>query len=183
MRQEKHHGDGGAHAHHDQGGGGQHTGHEGIDHGSHGEEGEGHAHTDHTGHEQMFRQRFWVNLVLTVPVLLFSPMLQQWFGFSMPEFPGSRWIGPVFAVAIFFYGGLPFLQMALPELRSRKPGMMTLISLAITVAFVYSLFALFFDPEGGFFWEMATLMSCCSVTGSRCAAFARRRARSTSWPG
>jgi Cu2+-exporting ATPase len=113
---------------------------------------------DHTGHEQMFRQRFWVNLALTVPVLLFSPMLQQWFGFSMPEFPGSRWIGPIFAIAIFFYGGLPFLQMAVPEMRNRKPGMMTLVSLAIIVAFVYSVFALFVDPEGGFFWEMATLI-------------------------
>jgi Cu2+-exporting ATPase len=106
----------------------------------------------------MFRQRFWANMVLTVPVLLFSPMLQQWFGFRMPEFPGSRWIGPVFAIVIFLYGGLPFLQMAVPELRNRKPGMMTLISLAITVAFAYSLFALFADPEGGFFWEMATLI-------------------------
>jgi Cu2+-exporting ATPase len=125
----------------------------------HAEHGSSHsAHVDHTGHEQMFRRRFWVNLVLTVPVLLFSPMLQEWFGFSMPEFTGSRWIGPVFAIAIFFYGGLPFLQMAVPELRSRKPGMMTLISLAITVAFAYSVFAIFGDPEGGFFWEMATLI-------------------------
>jgi Cu2+-exporting ATPase len=113
---------------------------------------------DHTGHEQMFRQRFWANLLLTVPVLLFSPMLQEWLGFSMPEFPGSRWIGPAFALAIFFYGGLPFLKLALPEVRNYKPGMMTLISLAISVAFVYSLFALFVSPGSGFFWEMATLI-------------------------
>ena len=113
---------------------------------------------DHTGHEQMFRQRFWANLLLTVPVLLFSPMLQEWLGFSMPEFPGSRWIGPAFALAIFFYGGLPFLKLALPEARNHKPGMMTLISLAISVAFVYSLFALFVSPGSGFFWEMATLI-------------------------
>ena len=116
------------------------------------------GHVDHTGHEQMFRQRFWANLLLTIPVLLFSPMLQRWLGFSMPEFPGSRWIGPVFAIAIFFYGGLPFLKMAVPEVRSRKPGMMTLISLAISVAFVYSVFALFAAPGSGFFWEMATLI-------------------------
>jgi Cu2+-exporting ATPase len=96
--------------------------------------------------------------VLTVPVLLFSPMVQQWFGFSMPAFPGSRWIGPIFAIAIFFYGGAPFLQMAVPEWRKRRPGMMMLISLAITVAFIYSLFAAFFSPESGFFWEMATLI-------------------------
>jgi len=139
------------HASHNHGGGG--------DHESHGGHQAGHgAHVDHTGHEQMFRQRFWVSLLLTVPVLLYSPMLQKWLGFSMPEFPGSRWIGSLFAIVIFFYGGLPFLQMAVPEVRNRKPGMMTLISLAITVAFVYSVFALFVDPEGGFFWEMATLI-------------------------
>lgn len=121
--------------------------------------GGGHAHTvDHSGHEQMFRQRFWANLVLTIPVLLFSPMLQQWLGFSLPDFPGSRWIGPFFAFVVFFYGGLPFLQMAVPELRDRKPGMMALISLAITVAFGYSVFALFTAPGSGFFWEMATLI-------------------------
>ena len=121
--------------------------------------GSGHGgHVDHTGHEQMFRQRFWVNLVLTIPVLLFSPMLQEWLGFSMPAFPGSRWIGAAFALAIFFYGGVPFLRMAVPEVRSRKLGMMTLISLAISVAFVYSVFALFVSPGSGFFWEMATLI-------------------------
>jgi len=134
-----------------------------ADHGGHkdgGNHGSGHGGhgVDHTGHEEMFRKRFWANLALTVPVLLFSPMLQQWLGFSMPEFPGSRWIGPAFAIAIFFYGGLPFLQMARPEVRNRKPGMMTLISLAISVAFVYSVFAIFVSPGSGFFWEMATLI-------------------------
>jgi Cu2+-exporting ATPase len=116
------------------------------------------AHVDHTGHEEMFRNRFWVSLLLTVPVLLFSPMIQQWLGFSVPEFPGSQFVGPIFAIAIFFYGGVPFLQMAVPEVRNRKPGMMTLVSLAISVAFVYSLFALFVNPGSGFFWEMATLI-------------------------
>lgn len=129
-----------------------HTGHGGA-------QGEDHSgHVDHSGHEQMFRQRFWVNLILTVPVLLFSPMLQEWLGFSPPDFPGSRWIGPLFAFVIFFYGGLPFLNMAGPELRQRKPGMMALISLAITVAFGYSVFAVFAAPDSGFFWEMATLI-------------------------
>ncbi len=125
-----------------------------MDHHGHG----GGAHVNHAGHEQMFRQRFWVSLVLTIPVLLFSPMIQTWFGFSMPEFTGSNLIGPAFAIAIFFYGGLPFLQMAVPEIRNRQPGMMLLISLAITVAFVYSLFALVAVPGSGFFWEMATLI-------------------------
>ena len=109
----------------------EHTGHD---------QKQGHAaHVDHSGHEQMFRQRFWVCLVLSIPVLLYSPMLQSWFGFTMPAFPGSQWIGPLFAVIVFVYGGVPFLQMAVPEIRNRQPGMMTLISLAITVAFVYSL--------------------------------------------
>jgi len=106
----------------------------------------------------MFRRRFWINLLLTIPVLVFSPFIQETFGFSIPAFPGSRWIGPAFALVIFIYGGLPFIDMAIPELRRRRPGMMTLISLAITVAFVYSVFAVFTNPESGFFWEMATLI-------------------------
>jgi len=118
---------------------------------------QGHG-VDHSGHEMMFRNRFWVSLILTIPVLLFSPMIQEWFGFSMPEFTGSNLIGPGFAISIFLYGGVPFLQMAVPEIQNRKPGMMTLISLAITTAFVYSLFAVFAVPESGFFWEMATLI-------------------------
>ncbi len=130
--------------------------HSQADHGEH--EGHGGHGVDHTGHEIMFRNRFWVSLVLTVPVLLFSPMIQQWFGFSMPTFPGSQFVGPLFAIAIFLYGGLPFIQMAVPEVRNRKPGMMLLISLAITVAFLYSLFAVFASPGSGFFWEMATLI-------------------------
>ena len=85
-------------------------------------------------------------------------MLQMWFGFTMPQFPGSQWIGPLFALIVFFYGGIPFLQMAIPELRSRQPGMMTLISLAISVAFIYSVAALWIDPTGGFFWELVTLI-------------------------
>jgi Cu2+-exporting ATPase len=62
-------------------------------------------HVDHTGHELMFRNRFWVCLVLTIPVLLYSPMLQEWFGFTMPDFPGSQWVTPLFSTIIFLYGG------------------------------------------------------------------------------
>jgi P-type Cu2+ transporter len=147
---------------------GVHAGHEVAHegHGGHaaaaGDEHAGHdahaGHIDHTGHEFMFRNRFWVCLLLTVPVLFYSHMLQMWFGFSAPAFPGSNWIAPLFAFIIFIYGGVPFLQMAVPELRARKPGMMTLISLAITVAFIYSVAALWIDPAGGFFWEMALLI-------------------------
>ncbi|WP_394339038.1 copper-translocating P-type ATPase [Halosimplex salinum] len=112
----------------------------------------------HEGHEQMFRRRFFVSTLLSIPVLLYSEALQRWLGFSVPAFPGSQWINPVFAVIVFAYGGVPFLRMAVPELRDRSPGMMTLISMAITVAFVYSLASVFFPTESAFFWELVTLI-------------------------
>ncbi|ELY63525.1 copper-translocating P-type ATPase [Natrinema versiforme JCM 10478] len=112
----------------------------------------------HEGHEQMFRRRFFVSTLLSIPVLLYSEMLQEWLGFSVPAFPGSEWINPVFAVVVFAYGGVPFLQMAVPELKDRSPGMMTLISMAISVAFVYSLASVLFPTESAFFWELVTLI-------------------------
>jgi len=115
-------------------------------------------HTDHTGHELLFRNRFWGSLVLSIPVLLFTPMLQEWLGISLPTFVGSSWIPLVFALIIFIYGGIPFLKMAVPEIRNREPGMMTLISLAISVALVYSLAAQIFNIGEGFFWELVTLI-------------------------
>jgi len=150
----------------------QHAGHaaHASEHGSHkGEHGDhegGHkAHADHTGHgashaghEQMFRRRFWISLVLSIPVLVYSPALQDWLGYTAPAFPGSEWVTPVFAVIVFLYGGVPFLQMAVPELRHRKPGMMTLISLAISVALIYSLATLFLPGQTSFFWELVTLI-------------------------
>jgi Cu2+-exporting ATPase len=116
------------------------------------------AHADHAGHEAMFRRRFWVSLLLSIPVLFYSPTLPALLRFWLPAFPGSNWIEPLFAVVIFLYGGVPFLQMAVPELRGRRPGMMTLISLAILVAFVYSVAVLFLPSQMGFFWELATLI-------------------------
>jgi P-type Cu2+ transporter len=116
------------------------------------------GHVDHTGHEQMFRRKFWVSLVLSIPVLLFSQGLQMLLGYTLPAFPGSTWIAPLFSVIVFFYGGLPFLQMAVPELKNRQPGMMTLISLAISVAFFYSAAALFLPGAMDFFWELVTLI-------------------------
>jgi Cu2+-exporting ATPase len=119
----------------------------------------GHAqHADHTGHEQMFRSRFWGSLLLSIPVLVFSPMIQEWLGFTVPSFAGSNWIPFIFSLIIFAYGGVPFIQMAIPEIRTREPGMMTLISLAISVAFVYSLAAQLFGLGEGFFWELVTLI-------------------------
>ncbi|AGB33996.1 copper/silver-translocating P-type ATPase (plasmid) [Natrinema pellirubrum DSM 15624] len=122
----------------------------------------GHDHGDHggmhEGHEEMFRRRFFVSTILSIPVLLYSEMLQEWLGFSVPAFPGSEWINPVFAVIVFAYGGVPFLRMAAPELQDRSPGMMTLISMAISVAFVYSLASVVLPTESAFFWELVTLI-------------------------
>jgi Cu2+-exporting ATPase len=129
----------------------EHTGHGDGDHG------DGHGGM-HEGHEQMFRRRFFVSSLLSVPVLLYSPTLQAWLGFSAPSFPGSEWINPVFAVIVFAYGGVPFLRMAVPELRERSPGMMTLISMAISVAFVYSLASVVVPTTAAFFWELVTLI-------------------------
>ncbi len=132
-------------------------------HGQHADHGESdHEHDGHDGmhegHEATFRRRFFVSTLLSIPVLLYSETLQAWLGFSVPAFPGSEWINPVFAVIVFGYGGLPFLRMAAPELRDRSPGMMTLISMAITVAFGYSLASVVFPTTAAFFWELVTLI-------------------------
>jgi P-type Cu2+ transporter len=116
------------------------------------------GHVDHSGHEDLFRKRFWVSLLLSIPVLLYTPMLQMWFGFRMLDFPGSLWVMPLFSIIVFLYGGVPFLQMAVPEVRNRQPGMMTLISLAISVSFIYSLATMFVNLGEGFFWELVTLI-------------------------
>ena len=133
----------------------EHTGHAG---GEGGHAGHGGGHGDHTGHEQMFRRRFWVSLALSVPVLVWSEAIQEWFGYSAPSFPGSALIVPVIATVVFVYGGLPFLQMAGWELRGRSPGMMTLIAMAITVAYVFSMATLLFDLGQDFFRELVTLI-------------------------
>ncbi|WIV66785.1 heavy metal translocating P-type ATPase [Natrialbaceae archaeon AArc-T1-2] len=122
------------------------------------DEGRHEAHVDHSGHEAMFRKRFFVCLVLSLPVLYYSPMLQDWFGYTAVAFPGSEFVGPALGVAVFAYGGIPFLRMGAVEARNREPGMMLLISLAITVAFVYSAAAVAFDIGEPFFWELVTLI-------------------------
>jgi Cu2+-exporting ATPase len=114
---------------------------------------------DHSGHEGMFRKRFWVCLALSVPVLLWSETIQGWFGYTAPSFPGSDLVVPVLASVVFIYGGLPFLRMARWELRAGGPGMMTLISLAITVAYSFSMATLVWDLGDDFFWELVTLVS------------------------
>lgn len=142
-----------------------HQPHDARDHGAHDHAGhdhsahDGHDHSAHAGHDPaIFRRKFWLTLVLTIPTLVFSPGLQEILGLGGPRFPGSQYIPAVFGVAIFFYGGLVFLRGAVTELRSRQPGMMTLISLAIVVAFGYSLAVTFGLPGMDFWWELATLI-------------------------
>jgi len=77
------------------------------------------SHLVHTGHEAMFRRRFWACLLLTLPVLLYTPMLRMWLGLRPPTFPGSQWLAPLSSIAIFAYGGLPFLTLSRQELRQR----------------------------------------------------------------
>lgn len=120
-----------------------------------------HSHGQHAGHSvAMFKNRFWLTLVLAVPVVFFSPMFGHLLGYQAPEFPGSSLIPPVLGTVIFFYGGQPFLKGGLNELKSRKPGMMLLIAMAITVAFTASWVTTLgiggFDLD--FWWELALLV-------------------------
>ena len=107
----------------------------------------------------MFRDRFWISLLLTLPVIYFSEMIQEWFGYSAVTFPGSELVAPLLGTVIFVYGGSPFLKGAIGEIQDRQPGMMLLIGMAITVAFLASVATSlgWFDLE--FWWELAALIS------------------------
>ncbi len=107
----------------------------------------------------MFRDKFWVSLVLTIPVMVYSDTIQRWLHFTPPTFPGSSNVPVIFATIIFFYGGLVFIRGGISELKSKQPGMMTLISLAILTAYLYSLATLFLINGEGFFWELASLIT------------------------
>ena len=122
---------------------------------------EAHAgHDRHSGHSvAMFRDKFWLSFALTIPVVFWSSDVQHWLGYTAPSFPGSKLIPPILGTVIFFYGGLVFIRGARNELADRKPGMMTLISLAITVAFGTSLAATFGLFEIEVWWELATLIT------------------------
>jgi Cu2+-exporting ATPase len=124
------------------------------------------AHTSHEGHDkhaghspEMFRDKFWITLALTVPTLVWGHMLQSALGYNAPMFPGSHWIPAMFGTATFLYGGIVFLRGALSEIRARLPGMMTLISLAITVAFVFSAAVTLGYPGMPLWEELATLVT------------------------
>jgi Cu2+-exporting ATPase len=137
-----------------------HSHHEGMSHQT------GHDMHDHSDHDKhaghspdMFKKKFWLSLLLTIPAVLYSQTMMELLHYTMPTFPGSTWIPAVFGIIIFFYGGIVFLKSAKAELVARQPGMMTLISLAISVAFIYSL-AVTLGLDGmDFWWELATLVT------------------------
>jgi len=142
-----------SHADHTSEPGASHETHEG--HGTGGHE----AHDKHAGHSvAMFRDRFWLSLLLTVPVLFWSEMVQEWLGYTAPSFPLSDRIPAILGTIVFAYGGLPFLRGGVREIRDRQPGMMLLISLAIVVAFVASLASEFGALDLEFWWELALLI-------------------------
>ena len=116
---------------------------------------EGHDH-----HQMMiedFKKRFWVTLILTIPILIFSPMIQMFFGYEW-LLPGNPYILFVLSSIVYFWGGLPFLKGFYEEVRSKNPGMMTLIAMAISVAYFYSTATVFGLKGVDFFWELATLI-------------------------
>ena len=122
------------------------------------------AHSQHTGHDKhaghspaMFKRRFFVCLALTLPVLYLSPMFEHWFNYRAIQFPGSNWITPILATIIYFYGGLVFLKGAWNEFHG-KIGMMTLVALAISVSFGYSIAVTLGLQGDSFYMELATLV-------------------------
>ncbi|KRE33679.1 ATPase [Mycobacterium sp. Soil538] len=130
----------------------EHAEHDG--HGGHG------GHAGHGDHVAQFRQLFWINLVIAIPVVFFSAMFAMLLGYQIPEFPGARWVAPLLGTVMYAVGGRPFLTGAVSEIRSRKPGMMLLIGLAITVAFIASWGASLgvLHHELEFWWELALLI-------------------------
>jgi P-type Cu2+ transporter len=118
------------------------------------------GHDRHAGHSvAMFRDKFWLSLALTIPTVIWSPEVQHWLGYTAPSFPGSRFIPAILGTIVFVYGGLVFLRGAKTELADRKPGMMTLISLAIIVAFATSFAATLGLFEIDVWWELASLIT------------------------
>ncbi|WP_193063815.1 copper-translocating P-type ATPase [Oceanobacillus oncorhynchi] len=129
------------------------------DHEHHQEEQHAHSHHDH--HEHMiadFKKRFYISLVLALPIILLSDMIQSFFNYSL-TFAGDHWVELILASIIFFYGGWPFLTGAVDELKQKSPGMMTLIGFAITVAYVYSAATVLGLEGHDLFWELATLIA------------------------
>ncbi|WP_165618236.1 HAD-IC family P-type ATPase, partial [Mycolicibacterium porcinum] len=132
-----------------------------TEHAMHEHEHTGHAgHAGHGDHVAQFRRLFWVMAALAVPTVALSPMFAMLLGYDLPDFPGARWISPVLGTVMYVWGGRPFLTGAVSEIRSRAPGMMLLIGLAITVAFLASWGASLgvLHHQLDFWWELALLI-------------------------
>ena len=118
------------------------------------------GHDKHAGHNTgMFFRKFWVSLILSIPVVLYSDVVQELLQFKAPTFPGSLYVPFILASIIFFYGGWIFIASAFRELKAKLPGMMTLIALAISVAYVYSVYIVLSGGAETLFWELATLIT------------------------
>ena len=119
------------------------------------------GHDQHAGHSvEMFRQKFWGTLLLSIPTVVWAPMIQQWFGYDAPGGAvASRWVPAVFGTLVFAYGGWVFIKGGAAEIADRRPGMMTLISLAIGVAFAFSVAVTMGFPGMDLWWELATLVT------------------------
>src|SRR5690349_19099687 len=132
-------------------------------HAAHGHDGHGGhgGHDKHAGHSvEMFRRKFWGTLLLSIPTIVWAPMIQHWLGYRAWGGPTlSRVVPPMFGTLVFAYGGWVFIKGAVGELADRRPGMMTLIALAIGVAFVFSLAVTFGFPGMDLWWELATLVT------------------------
>ncbi|MGO1651661.1 heavy metal translocating P-type ATPase [Senegalia sp. (in: firmicutes)] len=136
----------------------KHKGHENHESNEGHEDHDGQDHHNH--HEMMikdFKRRFFISLIVTIPILILSPMIQEWFNFSI-EFTGDGYVLFALSTFIYFYGGWPFLTGLKDELKEKKPGMMTLIAMAISVAYFYSTATVFGLEGSDFFWELATLI-------------------------
>jgi Cu2+-exporting ATPase len=141
------------------------SGHAGLEPAVHDHAAHDHAAHDHSGHDHsahdpaQFKRKFWLSLVLTLPTLVFSHGLQDILNLDGPRFPGSDLIPAVFGTVLFFYGGLVFLRGGIAEIQAKQPGMMALISLAIVVAFGYSIAVTLGLPGMDFWWELSTLIT------------------------
>ena len=155
------------HASHDHGAHGASGRDSHDEHGTTGRQHDQHAgHDEHTGHDKhaghsvaMFRDKFWISLALTVPTVIWGHMLQSLLSYRAPAFPGSTYVPALFGIAVFVYGAPPFLKGAVSEIRDRRPAMMTLIALAIGVAFVFSVAVLLGFPGMPLWEELATLVT------------------------
>ncbi|MFJ3383844.1 MULTISPECIES: copper-translocating P-type ATPase [unclassified Curtobacterium] len=153
-----------AHAHHDEHAGHDHAHHDGHDHGAGADHGGHdhmhHGHGGHGDHAAMFRDRFWWSLVLAVPVVAFSTMFADILHYPLPDATWAGWVSPVLGTVLFLYGGWPFLTGGWSEARTKHPGMMLLIGMAIVVAFVASWITSLglFGLDLNFWWELALLI-------------------------